>query len=359
MIRKGYYIIILSMIIKINFGIILNVNPENNSISNQIEQNIFINTNSPLNTSTWINWDNSKIAYWNFDIGNSTHTYDLSGRNNDLTHFGGYSNNVDSIRGNYSYFDGINDYMKTNNSLTDLEINFPITMSLWFKGNNNNGYSYIGNFGENGQTYSGYSLMITSSGTIYSRVGSGGGTCNSGFRRDFQSSNVINSSKWEHIVIVFNSLNSRKLYINGERKTHQYNSGSANNLGYATNSAFRIGGASDTGCGIDDYSKASFDEIIIFNREVQENEVKSIYDSQKNDYIYNTSNLLNNTLYNYTVYYIDSEGTFLIQEYNFFINTSYIPQLLEESNNISLFPLSSIVIQIFSILTIFIFLYIK
>ena len=338
------------------------ISPLNNSIEIDLNQTIQINISGIENTSTFFDWnDESLIAYWNFDLGTTSQSFDISDNSNNVNYYSGAnSNNNVGIRGNYSEFDGNNDYVRSGNNLAIFEQTYPISMSFWIHLRGSTSNSFIGHLGQNGDSYSGYNMIITSSGSIISRIGEGGGFCNSGSRRDYaKNSGSLNTNDWNHIVVNYNGLTNRELFINGVEFSFDSNSGSGSFLGFTTNSAFRFGGISDDGCGSSFYSNASFDEIMVFSKSLSQYEVDALYNSQSTNLSYVKNNLNNLTQYNFTVYSTNTSGDFLKSSFFFNTNTSYVLPVIEYQivNTSSNFPTQGLSSLFLSVLFVLLFLF--
>jgi len=97
--------------------------------------NITVSVVDDLNVSSFINWNNSLVGYWNFEHVGSTDIKDNSSYDNDATYAGdrGQDNVTLGKYGNAFYFNGtstgfINCWKNESLNITD-----EITLELWFK----------------------------------------------------------------------------------------------------------------------------------------------------------------------------------------------------------------------------------
>jgi hypothetical protein len=328
-------------------------NPSNNSIITDLNQTISTTITGSENVSTWIDWNNSLIGYWDFNTKNATHIHDLSTRNNsglisgDIT-----SNNSDSIRGNYSTFDGSDDYISINNSIyNDLFIG-GATISMWVKPQfTSSDLFYLASVGDLSSTNSwNFNLRDLGGNTNAIQLG----YVFSGNYPTWIVNDVVFPDTWSHVTLVYDSssgLNVPQFYIN----SILYDSFDSvlSPVGVPSQDL----DFTHLSFGIREYDLARdydglMDEILIFNRTLSQQEVNALYQSQVHNFEFNTTNLLDNTQYNYTMFSINSSGDLLKQSYSFYTNSTY-GQNIEST---SLFPSQGILSILFSIVTLFIFL---
>ena len=352
MISKIYFSLLFILNIFNAYSFTQNVTPLNNSIVNNLDQNISVIIDGNENVSTWINWNDSLVGYWNFDSGNSTHVYDLSGNGNDGFYEGdAISNNTNSIRGNYSDFDGLNDNVNLGDILNDL--NNDVSFSFWVKKNDTDNFPILvtDNNPSNSGSYFGFWISILSDNTISSNLGNGAGAGGTN-RRTFTTTNSISENTWNHILVTYNSTNNNfNIFLNTENLTGTY---SGNSAAFVSQNSFDfiLGFRQRFG---PNYANGSIDEVMVFNRILSEHEINSLYDSQSNNFVFDTI-LNNNTNYNYTIYSINSTGNLLKDSYTFYTDTSYILPITEQ-NTISYYSLNSFLSQLLIIISMgFVFL---
>lgn len=323
------------------------ISPVNNSIVTNLNQTISATISGTENVSTFIDWDNSLVGYWNFDSGNSTHVFDLSKQGNNGIYFNGKNNSkVDGVRGNYSYFDGINSYIRIGTNL--YESNNVGTISLWVKRISNGPseeYSFSSSVYSSSNNYLGvrFENMIP----VFQFY--------SGGSNDFvfpSTLRLINNS-WNHLVISSDG-DKYIIYLNSIKVNLSITSGSNSgrwfsDLATGTHN-IDIGRrvrSTDTY-----YFNGSIDEVMIFNRNLSDREVLALYNSQVNNFEFNATNLNNNTQYNYTMYSINTTGDLVQESYNFFTNTSYLPPSISSEDS-TLFPSFSFISVFLSLVVLF------
>lgn len=256
--------------------------PSNNT--NQLSTSIYVNMSSSDdgNIYTFVDFNKSLYSWFKFDYtgenDSSSHGFNLTQYNNPLKIAGKF--------GNASHFDGITQYYEvkeSNNSQFDLP---KFTISLWAE-RNGTGFggspSLIGNGNSNG-----YVLSWLNNGDIVAYVATSPGSFTP------STYNLNENNKWYHIVMVYNGTGTQ-LYINSTLR----NSTNAI-INYGTeNYTLKIGRYdSTTGVPPEDYFNGSIDDVLIFNRVLNQSEVSSLYDGQTNQYRNSFDNL---AIGNYTI----------------------------------------------------------
>jgi MSHA biogenesis protein MshQ len=218
---------------------------------------------------------NGLVSYWKCDETSGTTLTDS---------VGGYNGTADNsqVFGTNGKINKALDFTKSNNYVEIVgfsTLNAPFTFSTWINPSTSSA-QYIVRLRNNAQVsfirgFSGTSLELY----IYS---SGGGTQ----RRQIVSSLSINT--WYHIVIIQTSATNWKFYVNGVDINNDLTSQSITN----TFDEFVIGrpSAASTTQAYD----GLIDEIMIFNRALTANEIKYLYEIQRNgsplgQYPFNTS----------------------------------------------------------------------
>lgn len=111
------------------------VNPSNSSYyTNEDYVNVSVNITSSVNASSFINWNNSLVGYWNFEHINDTLVFDNSSYKNNATYNNRFeSNTTTGSRGTGFYFNGSADqYLNCGND-SSFDITDEITIECWFK----------------------------------------------------------------------------------------------------------------------------------------------------------------------------------------------------------------------------------
>jgi len=140
--------------------------PPNNNQTNNTYAYINVSTTDTNNISSFIDWDNSLVGYWNFEYINSTYVFDNSTYNNHGTFNGanfGESNITTGKYGNALEFDGGDDYVNCGNS-GSLDITKEVTIDAWVKLDSLTSRPSIAG-------RSGYWLFLSTAGRIYMSVG--------------------------------------------------------------------------------------------------------------------------------------------------------------------------------------------
>ncbi|MBW2979781.1 right-handed parallel beta-helix repeat-containing protein, partial [Candidatus Woesearchaeota archaeon] len=219
------------------------------------------------------NWykDDTSITVLNMPFeawrGNSTHdndnwTEDYSGYSNDGTVTGAVFNGSAGHDGKGAYeFDGIDDYIETSENIT-ITGSQDRTISLWAKTSSGNNQRPLGwGAGPSGNR-SDYDVIFESGTTIF--IGIDGGN------RKFSFS--YNDSKWHHYVFSQDGPNTTNIncYVDGVSLAE---SSINNQVVNTTSTPSRIGRGYDfTG-----YFNGSIDEVLIFNRTLNTNEIRNLY----------------------------------------------------------------------------------
>ena len=331
MMRDYLLILTIFLVMVPIFSLSQLVTPPNNTIISNLNQSITATVTSSVNTSTWIDWDNSLVGYWNFDSGNSTHSYDLSGNGNHGEYRNGaQSSQSNSIWGNNVNLDGLNDVVE----IPDKNIinSNSGSISFWYYSRDLTNPDFIFYAGDSGDGFGDtddFQIFVTSSGTLqvveYYDVSV------------FYFSNSISGSKniWTHGVFSWdNTKGETRLVMNGDQVNSDSSTGNLKVSTWGVDS-LRVG-AHFTENNRERNFNGRIDEVMIFNRELSLEEIKSLYNSQVNQFRYNATNLDNETQYNYSIYSINTSGYLLKETYNFYTNTSYT--FLPITNNQSLFP---------------------
>jgi hypothetical protein len=282
--------------------------------------NATIDSDNPLRSIiyTWNNtnysiYDDSLVLYYNFDnrssLGeNDTHVKDISRYGNNGTVIGGSNiswTNNGKYGGAYNFSGNVN-YIKTPyisqlNTTTD-----NLTISLWFNRYSSSAQVLIAY--DKDSSNKAFTLTINTGGTLSLQLYNQTGTGNT-----YTSSLSITNNNWNNVILTMNktTLNG---YLNGNIV---YNNVQINDKGIFTQNGIPelyIGSGRGTG----NFLNGSLDNLIIYKKILNNNEIELLYRSQLitklNSSQYNVN--LNQT--NLNIYGIN---------YNLFINDS--------SNNIN------------------------
>ncbi len=243
--------------------IIAFVNPTPNSSqvfndSNNITLNITSSDNSNI-SSSFIDFNGSILAYYNFENVNSSIIEDKSTYSNTLNNSNGdIVENKFSVRGNYldlNFNSSPELTIINNDSLNNNLTSF--TLSAFVNINSSQNLNLIGKYdGEFGFSYA------SSTGNLVSYFGNSSNSV---------STPIIQNS-WNLVTMTYNSSNL-SLYVNGVL----VNSSNISNSSSSTIGEFRIGDD-----GIFGSAKLKIDEVLIYNRAISRNEILSINNSLSN-----------------------------------------------------------------------------
>ncbi len=307
--KNSFFFVFLIVILPSIYSISSIVSPSNNSIVTDLNQTIEVQTFHISNISTFINWNSSLVAYWNFESGSA----DLSDNGNNGQFFSGLSSSLGGVRGRRINCDGINDLFSTQD--IDFGPGNKLSISLWVNPDaSNSGDRFI--VSKNRYfSLNPYLISYSNSTNTYAFSVNG----------NIARSNTYLPNNWNHVVGVFNGTHA-KIYLNSILEDIAVVPSIISN-----NDILGICASTDTPT---QYPfRGSIDEIVIFDRDLSLNEIQSLYNSQIYPLSFNVFNLENNSLYSYDIFSINSSGFLLKENYNFFTNTSYTyPQILVSSD---------------------------
>lgn len=211
------------------------------------------------------------MAYYPFN-GNSN---DSSGNGNNGTVYGAVLADDHLGNANSAYFlDGIDDYIDIGNDQS-LKPQFPVSFSCWIH------YVAFGvslpvfaNNYDSNDNYSGLWLNITPNNTI--SIGYGDGTTiGSSSRRSKISTTITSTGVWYHVVGIIRGPLDMDIYLNGFNDGGTYG-GSGGTIYYNSDPA-NIGRMDSSISGPANYYNGRIDELRIYNRELNEQEIQALY----------------------------------------------------------------------------------
>jgi len=220
---------------------------------------------------TVINLTRGLVAYYPFN-GNAN---DLSGNGNNGTIYGAVL--ADDHLGNSNsayFFDGIDDYIDVGNDST-LKPQFPLSISVWIH------YVSFGVtlpvFSNNSDdtNYFGFYLAVNNTNNIALAYGDGG-QIGSSSRRSKRSNTVTSTGVWYHIVGVIRGSQDMELYINGVEDIGSY-AGNGDPIMMYNNNPANIGLLDSAISGPENYFSGRIDELRIYNRELNDQEIQALY----------------------------------------------------------------------------------
>ena len=294
-----------------NPSITFEVPTPSNTSSTSSPVTIVANISDSLDTSSFIDFDRTLLAYWAMDYYNGTGFYDNSSGDNFLIFSGGAGTN-DIMAGKRGYafdFDIDGGDQLSRNSLA---LGNSATFETWAYA-----YSYTNMpmlWNQPNPTYTSYYDLFFISNTICLNTGDSG---SNPFKYP-NGTNIpltsISLNEWHHYSVVIDStLNQALLYIDGTYLGNASYRTPANTAGLRT---MYIGGPSSS------YRwNGSIDEFRIYNRSLSAAEVTAAYSSKSNKF--NTSAMsLADGQHNYTVYAVDEVGNFVSSGLRNFVVTS-------------------------------------
>jgi predicted GH43/DUF377 family glycosyl hydrolase len=280
--------------------------------------NLEINLTEATNLSTFFDFDESLVGYWNFENYNATGVYDNSSHDNFLLFSGsvGASSLVDSIYGEGMYFDGGNDKLQKDWDASFDKPTDGLTMSFWLKHEPMPNWDlklllarayrtvWVNPYFEYGTSSHGVNSTHFKLGSRIDGVG-------------HSYSDPLTYEEWHHIVITWNGSSQDVIFYIDNVVSGTFNEG-VSSITYQYNAPFLVGLNLENQ---EDFN-GSIDEIAIFSRTLSPEEINSIH--------YNTGlsltksfNNLSDGNYNYAAYAINSDGNLTRSLRNFTKDTVY------------------------------------
>jgi len=170
------------------------------------------------------------------------------------------------------YFDGIDDFIDFGNDQT-LKPNLPITVATWVKATEIGHSQGIFSNCYSDSFYYGIWAAINLNGRININYGDGG-TFGPESRRS-KSIPMLWYDEWFHLVFTIRSAYDMDIYINAVNMGGAY-SGDGDNITYAYKPAYAGRNNSSTTTS-PNYLNGSLDDLIIFNRELSQSEIETLY----------------------------------------------------------------------------------
>jgi F0F1-type ATP synthase membrane subunit c/vacuolar-type H+-ATPase subunit K len=219
-----------------------------------------------VNHYAFVDWNNSLVGWWRFEesswSGVDGEVVDESGNNNHGKAFGGASTIANGKFGRGGSFDGVDDYVLILNNASLNSDSFSI--SFWIKSNE---VGICGVMDKFAWDITGWRIFLyhnSHAGIEFDGAGEVA-NLNSGF---------INVGEWSHIVITYNGVtNFAEIFLNAISKETSAGAEIENN----NSRNLKISGVSD------DFN-GDIDEVLIFNRALSADEVKSLYDAKVDQY---------------------------------------------------------------------------
>ncbi len=234
-----------------------------------------------LNISSFIDFDNDLIGYWNFEGATSTTVYDYSVYGNNGTFLGGAAtNNINEIRGNYGTFDGVDDYIDCGD-INEIDGAKELTVSVWVKlddltrdmdivakdlhGNNAEFLLWRDEAGYYSGRTDTFSVLV-SDGVTDARIEGASG--------------IANDNDWHNIVVTFkaNDPSGLRMFVDGVEDPNSGVSTVGINALESNTNPFYIGNSISNTYFFD----GNIDEVMVFNKTLTPDEIKALYNGRIN-----------------------------------------------------------------------------
>ena len=255
--------------------------------------------------SSFFDWNESLVGYWNFENYNSTGVYDNSSHDNFLPFSGslGASSLVDSTYGSGMYFDGINDKLQRD---WDSSLNKPtdgLTMSFWLKHNQMPNWDLKMLVARSYRTiwsdpYFEYGIMSDGLNSTHFTLGSRiDGTLHG-------NSDPVSYDEWHNIVLTWNGSSQDLIYYIDGVASGTDNQG-VSEITYQYNGPLIVG----LNLNNQEDLNGSIDEIAIFARTLGIDEIGEIYQNSDYSLEHNFTNLSGGN-YTFRTHAIDLSGNY-------------------------------------------------
>ena len=281
----------------INSPVFTSVYPENNTIVYVNNVSLNVTTFDENNHSLIVNWNNSLVSWWRMDdLNASNDSMDYLGINNGSALNGAVYNTSGKFNGSFSFNGSSSIEIKDSNSL---DFSDEITISAWI-----NPY-FIVNEAIFGKTNA-YQLRLVKSGStlqlrgvvyadeVYNDITATGAT-----------KAITNLDTWYHVGMTYKN-NSFNLYING---TKVVNITTLTGAIAVNTQKVNIGSL-----GASTYFNGSIDNIMVFNRALDSEEIASIYNASIYSHIFTS---ISDGNHSYKLYAEDIYGNLNESSYNF------------------------------------------
>ena len=198
------------------------------------------------------------IAWWKFDEGVGTTTYDSSGHSNSGAFGTGssaptWTDESQCVTGKCLKFDGSNDYVSAaNNNSLDLGLNESKTISAWINIKEAKQQRIVAKYlaGEGG-----YSFLVRSDNSLRITTNDGAGTTYQAI-----SINTLTLNNWYYVTGIITAGDKLKIYINGKEVSYSTQETYVSD-DLSTTNPFRIGTREDL---VTDYFNGSIDDVKIY-----------------------------------------------------------------------------------------------
>jgi parallel beta-helix repeat protein len=257
--------------------------------------------------SSFFDWNNSLVGYWNFESYNDSGIFDNSSHDNFLSFYGSLSSSslVDSTYGSGMYFDGVNDKLQLDwGSSFDKPVD-GLTISFWLNQSVMPDWNYdflVGRAYSISWVNPYFEYGIVSKNVIgntthfklFSRID---GTAHG-------DSDPVQYNVWHHISLVWDGSSQDLTYYVDGVAAGTDNQG-ISSITYQLNGPLVVGLNLDNG---EDF-EGSLDEILVFSRALGVEEIGEIY--QNSDYLLERNfTSLSGGNYSFIAHSIDTSGNY-------------------------------------------------
>lgn len=274
------------------------------TVATQVE--ISASIGGSCDVTSFINWNDSLVGYWDFNEGSGLVAYDKSGKGNHGELRNGAQWGTGKF-GNAVYFDGVDDhvYVPDSSSLEGFEA---VTIEAWV-------YQDMNPQRDQGLFKDDWFTIRDSSWISFYMYNSGGDTSG------YLSQSGIDQDKWHHIAAIYDSKaqgENVKFYVDGKLESENHFSGTLKSGSSPFRMSIKTGSAA--------YWKGSFDEVRMWNRAFSPEEVRASYDSRAYPLSITFSGLSDGYYYDYYAYATDAAGTITqTKPRTVVVDSSYVP----------------------------------
>jgi hypothetical protein len=213
------------------------------------------------------------ISYWTFDEGAGEVAHDAFGNNDGSLNDPCWA--TGQIDGALS-FDGVDDNIDLGTD-SSLKMDLPVSYCAWVKILSTGSSDLIIALGHGqSQWYYGIFSGISAENRLEVHVGDGTGKSTSDRRSKKYGNTVLNLNQWYHVAVVVRGGVDMDLYVDGENDGGTYE-GTGGSLRYAGANGSSFIGGTTSDIGVLAPFNGLIDDIAVFNRALNEEEIQQIY----------------------------------------------------------------------------------
>jgi hypothetical protein len=206
-------------------------------------------TNAPAYTTNGATWSAGYGGVWHMKEGVATTVTESASTNSGtLYNTPAWTNGL--VNGALA-FNGTNQYASMGNG-AGLRPPFPFTISAVAQTKRTTNVTVVADCATNNNAqYSGFSVYLNADGSISAQTGNNVANNSSAYRNTAQTAtNLVSSNAWHNVTVVYNSISSFQIYLDGFLQTNASTSGTGGSLAYdAINNQFRLGAMYDASGG--------------------------------------------------------------------------------------------------------------